>query len=157
MPTDNETFKTTRELLELAESLHRKLKSHYQRQPSSPADEDAKMLLDYIRASEKHFTAMLASYRRQAPRDLLDTFYQFTPEELKILDETAAWQPDAASGASEVIAVALAFDDCMQAFYQRASEMAPSQAIRDMFASLADAMAAKKRDEALNASQVQDM
>lgn len=152
-----DTFKTTGELLDLATSIHQKLKRHYERQKSSLADSDGKMLLDYIRQNEKHVTAMISRYCRQAPDGVLDAYYQFTPDELKILDEAVAWQPDETTSAPEVLAVALEFDDHMHAFYQRASEMAPSQPVREMFDSLAEAMAAKKRDEAMNATQIQDI
>jgi hypothetical protein len=151
------TYKTTRELLELAESLHYKLKRYYDRQKSSIVDGDAKLLLNYIRQNEKRFTEMISRYRRHAPAEVLDTFYQFTPDELKLIDEAATWQPDEAAHASQVLADALEVDDRMHAFYRRASEMAPYQPIRDMFASLAEAMTDKQRDEALNASQIRDI
>ncbi len=77
------TFKTIEELLALAASIHRKLSRHCEAQKSSLAGDDAKLLLDYIRQSETHFTGVLSKYHRQAPRQVLDTVYQFTPDDSK--------------------------------------------------------------------------
>ena len=115
------------------------------------------MLLDYIARKEKYVGSMISRYRKKAPEEILDTFYQFTPAEVKTLADYTAWRPNPHADAAEVLSVALKIDSSMQSFYRRAAQMAPSEAIAELFGNLADAIKDKKRDQASNASLIQEI
>ena len=155
--TPQKPYKTTREMLELAETIHLKIKRHYAGIADAAAADDAAMLLDYIERKEAAFGALLARYRRQAPRAVLDTYFQFTQNEHRAIQKWMAWQPDADAGVAEILAVALELDAFMQDFYRRAAQMAQVPKVREIFANLAEAVADKKRDAAFNAAQMRDV
>ena len=92
-----------------------------------------------------------------ASADILDTFYQFTPAEIKTLYDYIAWQSNSDASANVVLAVALKIDAFMQTFYHRAAQMAPSEPIRDLFENLAEAVKAKQQDQASSASFLEDI
>jgi hypothetical protein len=108
-------------------------------------------------SKENHVGSMISRYRKKAPAEILDNFYQFTPSEIKTLADYAAWHPNPHTDAAEVLSVALEIDSSMQAFYRRAAQMAPSEAITKLFENLADAIKDKKRDQASNTSLIQDI
>jgi rubrerythrin len=161
-PNDNigtgaPSFKTTREMLALAEKMHRKLKCHYADVAQKAAQPDVAMLLDYLSRKEATFQSMLAGYRRQAPDAVLDTYFQFTQTEYRSIEKWTTWQPDAGVGIPDILAAVLELDSCTQAFYHRAAEMAQIPEVRKMFTNLAEAVAAKKRDAALNTALMKDV
>jgi len=151
------TFKQIRDLLDLAESIHTKVQRHYEKKKKSLKDPEAKMLLDYIARKEKMLGSIISRYREGVSAEVLETFYQFTPAEIKTLDGYTAWQPNSNANATEVLAAALMIDAFMLSFYRRAAQMAPSEASADLFANLADAIEEKKRDQASNASLLEDI
>ena len=155
--TSRNTFKQIIDLLDLAESIHKKVQRHYERESASLKDTEAKMLLDYIARKEKALGSIISHYRESASADILDTFYQFTPAEIKTLDDYTAWRPNSDANAIEVLAAALRIDAFMQDFYRRAAQMAPSEATAELFANLADAIEEKKQDQASNASLLEDI
>jgi rubrerythrin len=155
--TPDPSIKTTREMLTLAETMHRKLKRHYADVAQTVAEPDAAMLLDYLSRKEATFQSMLAEYRRQAPDAVLDTYFQFTQTEYRSIEKWTTWQPDAGVGIPGILAAALELDSCMQAFYRRAAEMAQIPEVRKMFTNLVEAVAAKKRDAALNTALMKDV
>jgi rubrerythrin len=73
------------------------------------------------------------------------------------LNDYTGWQPNSDASATEVLAAALRIDAFMQAFYQRAAQMAPSESIRDLFENLAEAVKAKQQDQASNVSFLEDI
>jgi hypothetical protein len=155
--TPRDGFKKISHLLDLAESIHKKVQHHYEKQKRSLRDIDAKMLLDYIARKEHHVGSMISRYRKEAPAEVLETFYQFTPAETKTLADYTAWQPNPHADAAEVLSVALKIDSFMQSFYRRAAQMAPSEESAELFGNLADAINDKKRDQASNASLLEDL
>lgn len=66
-------------------------------------------------------------------------------------------EPYSDASATEVLAAALRIDSFMQAFYRHAAQMAPSEATADLFANHADAVKAKKQDQASSASFLEDI
>ncbi|MGD8700815.1 MAG: hypothetical protein PVG51_00375 [Desulfosarcina sp.] len=153
----SKSFEKTSDLLELTQSIHQKIKRHYEKQKASIEDPEAKMLLDYITRKEEVLESTISSYRKVASTDVLDGFYQFSPAEIKTLDDHTAWQPDSNASPGDVLAAALRIDSSMQALYRHAARMAPNEPIRDLFNSLAEAVKSKKQDQASNASLLKDL
>ena len=151
------TFKTTRELLQLAENLHTRLKGHWEKAQRVVAEPEADMFIAYIRRKEKQFISMVSRYIRQAPDDILETYFQFAPRELQDIDALSTWRPAHGEKLETILAEALKIDSQMQSFYRRAAELAASESVRDMFTNLADAVEDKKKSQVQNAEWVTDI
>jgi hypothetical protein len=152
-----QSFKKTRELLEFAQSIHRRVKCHYEQEKASLKKDDAKMLLEYISRKEGRLPSMISQYLKEAPADILDAYYQFPPAEVKLIEDYTAWRPHSKASTAEVLSVALKIDSFMQTFYRRAAQMAPSEAVGEVFRNLAEAVKAKKRDQASNVALFEDI
>jgi hypothetical protein len=151
------TFKTTRDILEMAESVHRKLKAVYGEKRVDIEDSRAAMLMDAIEQKEKHLKATVGRYLKDAGEHILDTYYQFAPDQIKDLDILEAWHPEEDASVDEVLAMVLKLDALMHAYYRRAAEMASEEPVREMFENLAEAVAEKKRDEVQNSLRIKDI
>lgn len=145
-------FVTTDEILRLAENLHLKLKALYDGQRSFLDEADTDMLLDYIHRKEERFYQSVSRYREQAPNEILKASFQFTPAERRLFEEVDSWCPSSGMSIEAVLASALKFDSFMQTIYQRASEMAHNESVREVFDNLADAVCEKQKSQVQNAA-----
>jgi len=155
--TIGKPMRHTRDLLALAQSVHRKISDHYREQEPKLKDIEARMLLDYIRQKEQTLRTMVDQYRQQAPERILDTYYQFTPAQIRTVDEFLDWEPATDADTAEVLSTARRVDSFMESFYHRAAQMAENEEIREVFENLAQAVVAKEKDETLNADFMEDI
>jgi rubrerythrin len=156
-PTTEKPMRHTRDLLALARSVHQKVSDHYRQQGSRLEDVEARMLLDYIRRKEQTLQTMVDQYRQQAPDRILDTYYQFTPAQIRTVDEFLDWEPAPDADANEILSTARRVDSFMESFYHRAAQMAENEDIREVLENLAQAVVAKEKDETLNADFMEDI
>lgn len=154
---ENSTYKQTRELLELARTVNRRLADLYRQQASSTPDERVCMLMEYMQRHEKQMNAALSETMETASEAVLDTYYQFEPEEIEaLLDvEHRAIAPDA--DLDEAIAMVRQFDDIMRSYYARAEQMADSEAVARIFRNLKHLEEEKRNAEVRDALFLKDI
>ena len=150
-------FVRARDILELAATLHLRVKHHWEQSQHTVLQSDAKMLLSYIQHKEKRFTQMIDRFLKHAPEDLLDAYFQFTPDEMERLDAFDTWRPDHGSDAKAILGAALEVDAFIESLYRRAAELASDEAVREMFENLAEAVADKQRSQVQNAAWLTDI
>lgn len=150
-------FKTTREMLELAVDFHRRVKRHWEGLQAATEDPPTDMLVGYIRDNERRFVNLVSRYLATAPGDLLDTYFQFAPEEVQQAQSLEDWRPASGADPDAVLAAALDADAFIEKYYRRAAELASREAVRDMFRRLADGIAEKRKAQAQNANWLADI
>jgi hypothetical protein len=158
MPRNRQgAFVSARDMLELAATLHHRVKHHWEQSQRTVLRSDAKMLLSYIQRKEKRFAQMIDRFLKYAPEDLLEIYFQFTPDEMERLDAFDTWRPDHGSDAKAILGAALEVDAFIETLYRRAAELASNDAVREMFENLAEAVADKQRAEVQNAAWLTDI
>ncbi|MGD8701607.1 MAG: hypothetical protein PVG51_15030 [Desulfosarcina sp.] len=156
-PRNDPSTRSTRQILESAMRQHEQLSRHWETARSAAGKPDTKMLLDYIRRKENGFVDMVSRYLAHAPDEILDTYFQFTPEEAHMADRFEIWQPERSDTVAEIIDAVLQWDAVMEKYYRRAAQMASREALRDMFLRLADGVIDKQKAQAQNASWLRDL
>jgi hypothetical protein len=156
-PRNNPSIRSTRQILESAKRHHGQLSRHWEAARRHAVKPDAEMLLDYIRRKEEGFVDMVSRYLAHAPDEMLDTYFQFTPDELRMADRFDAWQPGRDDTVAEVIDAVLQWDTVMETYYRRAAQMASREELRDMFVRLAAGVVEKQKAQAGNASWLRDI
>jgi len=155
--TTGKSMRHTGDLLALAQSVHQKISDHYRKQGPKLKDVEARMLLNYIRQEEQTLRIMVDQYRQQAPERILDTYYQFSPAQIRTVDEFLDWEPAPDADVKDILSTARRVDSFMQSFYRRAAQMAENEEMRDVFENLAQAVEAKEKDATLNADFMEDI
>jgi hypothetical protein len=133
---NRKTFKRVGDMLKLAGSIHRELKNYYHAIRDRTDDPRIVMLLDYMGRHEKNMRQSLEGFRRSASERVLDSTFQFEPDELETLEDLTGWQPKPDITVDEVVATALRFDSIMRSYYRRAAEMAASESVKELFSNL---------------------
>jgi hypothetical protein len=151
-PPNNPSIRSTRQILESAKRRHAQLKRHWEAARRDVGKPDAEMFLDYIRRKENGFFDMVSRYLAHAPDEILDTYFQFTPDEEHTADRFDAWQPGRGDTVAEIIDAVLQWDAVMEKYYRRAAQTASREELRDLFVRLADGVVEKQKAQAGNAS-----
>jgi rubrerythrin len=148
---------TTRDLLQIAETIHRRVERHYREAAKHCEEPRTRLLLDFLRAREDEHRSILSRYRRESREDLLDAFFPHTPDEAQTAARLASWRPAPKARTEMVLSEVLEVDDRLEAFYRRAAEMAPNPQLGGLFESLANAMDAKRREVIRDAESLEDI
>jgi len=156
-PRNDPSPRSTRQILQSAKRHHEQLSRHWEAAQRAAGKPETKMLLDYIRRKENGFVDMVSRYLDHAPDEILDTYFQFTPEEAHMADRFDVWQPESGDTVAEIIDAVLQWDAVMEKYYRRAAQMASREALRDMFIRLADGVIDKQKAQVQNASWLRDL
>jgi hypothetical protein len=156
-PRNDPSIRSTRQILESAKRRHEQLNRLWEAARRDADKPDAEMLIDYIRRKENGFVDMVARNLAHAPDEILDTYFQFTPDEEHMADRFDAWQPGRDDTVAEIIDAVLQWGAVMEKFYRRAAQMAPREELRDLFVRLADGVVEKQKAQAGKASWLRDI
>ncbi len=151
------TFKTVDALLSLAEQFHRDLEQRYAVNEDRLTGRRQRMLLAALDRRERHMLSLVTGYRRRASKKVRGTYFQYIPAAADDLETINDWTLPHHAEIDDIMAAVFEFDSTIQDYYQQAATLAPSAPVRDLFASLADAIAEKKRAESQSAVWSRDI
>ena len=129
------SFEQTRDILEKARLFHHELRAFYSRMEETAQRDRIRMLLEYLGRREAHLEERLAEYERNASRDMLDQWFRFAPAQ-HIGEEISRVRLRPDPTPEELIAVALKLDEELLRIYRQAAELAPDDAVRELFTRL---------------------
>jgi len=128
-------FEQTRDVIERARQFHRQLAEFYHRVESEVDRERVKMTIEYLAAHEERMERRLAEFETATGRRILDTWYQYPPDDT-IRAALAATEIRSDMSVTEAICMALDLDEHLLRLYARAADAAQSAEVRDAFETL---------------------
>lgn len=137
-------IETTRGVLDQVRDFHRRLGKFYAEMANSAGKEKVKALLAYMSRHEENIERIIAKYEEDAAKDILDHWFEFTPDIAKCacfngIDLTPEMSVD------DVIQKALWYDSCLVEFYGGMAALSVTTNLQDLFQSLAEMEEHKKR------------
>lgn len=79
-----ETYEQTGNVFTMIADFHRAVRKHYEKLTDEAEKKRVRLLLDYLSRHERRFEEGLAQYTGQEQRKVLDTWYQYIPDDLKL-------------------------------------------------------------------------
>jgi rubrerythrin len=129
------SYETTKDVLDRAREFHRQVSAFYEQLGSLAAKERVKIVLDYMSRHQKYLDACLAEYERNASREVLETWFQYTaPIETRRCIASIALAPE--MSVSDVIKAAVRLANCLAELYRAMAEEAVSDEVKDLFKEL---------------------
>jgi hypothetical protein len=129
------TFPQVRDVLDYVRAFHKRLSDFYHQLSDETEKPKVKMLLNYMSLHEKHLQEDLAAYEESAPRKVMDTWYQGTPDK-SILERYEGIQIRPDLSLYEVVCLAFEIDDSLIEFFRGMVECSECQAVREVFINL---------------------
>lgn len=130
-------FERTRDVLDYAKKFHRDLSGFYAKLGETAAKEKIRILLNYISRHEQHLEECLQGYENDASRNILDTWFKYTPEMPPCrCFEKEVLTPDMT--VDQVVETMLRIDRCFIELYRQMAEKAHTPEMRDLFNKLLD-------------------
>jgi len=129
------SFETTRDILDHAKTFHRRLSDVYTKLGERSDKEKIKVLLTYMSRHQEHVAECLAELEAASAREIMDTWFKFTPT-MKHEKCFECINIDANMSTAEIIDTTLRVDACLVSFYEQAASHAVSQGVRDLFSKL---------------------
>ena len=128
-------YEQTKHVLQRARGFHHQLAALYQEMSDLTDKPRIKLLLDYMSRHEAGLEDALRGYETLAEPRVMDAWFQFTPGSVPE-QPCAKFEITPGMSVGEVVRMALAFDNCLLAYYQQLVEEAPSDELRDLFGEL---------------------
>lgn len=131
------TFETVSDILENARIFHQFAENLYLKLQQESKDERAKMLLGFMAKHEKEMETKVSLFGTKSPKNILDTWMQFTVEELPetFFEEVSKDITYTVDGISDMGQRA---DSYLEAVFQEAVDTAPSVAVKELFENLVE-------------------
>ena len=150
------TFPQVRDVLDYVRAFHQRLSDFYHQLSDEAEKPRVKMLLDYMSMHEKHLQEDLATYEESAPRKVMDTWCQGTPDR-SILEayEGIPFKPD--MSLYEVVSLAFKVDDSLIEFFRGMVGCTACQEVREVFTNLLEAEEQEKHKLTKNVGELEDM
>lgn len=130
-------YEQVQNILDLARSFHRKLADFYQELDEATEEEKERMklVLQYLQDHERTLDRKLSQFQTDAPKNILDTWVQFPPENRidRIFDPK---QIKSDMSVNDIVALTLDFDNALLQFYKKAQDVAATDAISEIFEDL---------------------
>jgi len=128
-------YERTRDIIEHARAFHGRLEELYQGLAEKAEKQRVKMLLDHLSRHERRLREVLSRYEQHAAREMLDTWFQYVPEE-ETLQRFAAvdWTDD--MSIDQIIENALRLDQYLLDLFRESANRALGDDIRDVLGSL---------------------
>ncbi len=123
------------DLLERAEQTHRRLSEFYGKMAQIVNRPRPRMLLDYLTQHEDRFADSLWAYCRKGSTKILETWFQYTPED-HLHEALASVRIHPEMSIDDIVAAAMRLDDCLVTFYEQAMDCAMSREVADAFREL---------------------
>jgi len=115
------------------------------------------VLVDYMQRHETQMQTLLAETLDVVSEEVLDTYFQFEPEELDTFSEMAQWRIADDTDVDHLIETVMRFDSLLCDFYAHAAEMAPNESVAALFSSLKQREEAKRNNEVRDALSLKDL
>jgi rubrerythrin len=149
-------FQRTRDVIDHVRAFHAQVGELYRRLAEGADRERVRLLLNYMGRHEKHLEASLAAFEEQAASGLLDTWFQYDPEEetLARLTDVAV---DPGMGVDDVIALAMRVDDGLIGLYEELAACALSADVKELFANLLELEKQEKSKAIRGALEMKDL
>jgi hypothetical protein len=141
-------YETVKDVFDRVRSFHNQVSGYYHRLYAIADKERVKMLLDYMSRHEKKLELCMAEYEDNASKDILNTWFKYTPastyqECFRDSDLNHDMSID------DVISVALRLDDCIINAFKRIVDSSESNRIKEIFTCLLKS-AEKERKKFVN-------
>ena len=152
-----ETFKTTRDITEWLRKTHRRLSRFYDQHRKVADKERVRLLLDYLSRHEQTLEKALADLEDEARQQILDTYFQYLPEEFDELrfDDLHLLESDMT--VDDVIRIVTRNDEALTRLYDRLAQTAAIPSVKDMFVRLRDQLEEERTRLVENAMHLKDI
>ncbi len=125
-------YKQTKDLLEQIRDFNDELRAYLQSLSDQSKDDRIKLLLDYESKQKQNFEQSLAEFEEKASKTVLDTWFQFTPDQPlgEILNSMRSRKMESVD---DVIGLTIKFNDTLIGFFKQLEEMAQNQEVKEIF------------------------
>ena len=128
-------FTQVRDVLDHAQAFHKRLSEFYQDLADHEDATRIKMLLDHIARHERQLEKCLKDYEESASKQILDTWFQYSEDELSLtIPDDIAIKPH--MSVQDVIRIGLELDDRIIKVYNDAAASADVPEVREVFDNL---------------------
>jgi hypothetical protein len=150
------TFEQCRDVLARVAAFHRHMRAEFERLEEKSARARTQLVLDYLQVQEQSLAKSLERFRSEAPRELLDTWFQYSP-----VDEVPEAFSDIALPAdmdiADVVQVAARFNAWLVENYRQLAEESDIPELRQLFESLIAQQQEEQRRLAKNLNEFADV
>ena len=150
------TYKQTSELIDYVRLFHKKMRGFYDQLHEKAEKQRVKMLLEYLSRHEKHREETLAKYEKEASNKVMDTWFQYVPENIssdcfkKIVNKSNI-------SVDDVVSNVLHLNNCLIELYRGIIEETAVEEVKDVFKSLLNRIEQEERDLVRDASRLNDI
>ena len=128
-------FEQARDVIEHAGAFHALACEYYDSLSTDNAPQRVRMLLTYLSRRHAAMSAHVAVYEREANREILDTWFQYTSDS-DLADVVEPGRPERISSVEDVIEIAMRIEDRLIAVYREILDTALSDHVREYFETL---------------------
>lgn len=118
------------DLLKKGENFHRDLAAYYENLEHDALKPEVKAMLAHMRLHEEALANTIHIYESEAPKGVLDTWFQYEPE-ANLAKMVSEIEVEADMSPDDVVEMALSFDNAMVILYQQLREMSPPTEVRE--------------------------
>ncbi len=141
------SFESVKDILDDMRTFHARAKVLYRRWAERALDGRTKLLLGYMADYEARLEESFQTYEKDAPPSILNTFFQFVPDEPseKFLDDL---DPDPKASADAVLELGAKVDAYRERVFARMAETADAQgasSVREVLRNLQEMEAEARR------------
>jgi hypothetical protein len=130
----------TRDILNLSRDIYKQMRQFYEGLQEEELNrkndvQRMQLLRDSIRRHAEYFETEIRAFKKEAPAEVLDAWFQFSPDPPELFtDHIARIGPDVTVDA--MLRVALDFGTALAEFYQRVAESTEFEDVREIFLNL---------------------
>jgi len=128
-------FERTRDVLDHVRAFHERVSSFYENLADEANQQRTRMILDYMSRHEKHLQESIGRYEEDAAKEILDTWFQYSPEE-DLLVRLTDIEVTHDMSVDDVVGIAMRLDDSLIELYGELEESALSENVKDLFSNL---------------------
>jgi len=149
-------YETVRDVFERVKEFHHRVSEYYKQLYVIADKERVKILLDYMSRHEKNLENYMAEYEDDAPRNVLDSWFKYTPAstyEQCFKDS----ELDHDMSIDDVIEVGMRLDDCLINAFKRIVDSSESNTIKEIFKCLLNSAERDKKNFVKEALELSEM
>jgi rubrerythrin len=150
-------LKTTRDITEWLRKTHRHLSRFYEQRRNIADRERVRLLLDDLSRHEKTLEKALADLEDEARQHILDTYFQYLPEEFDELRFDDRHLQASDMTVDDVLRIVIRNDEASTRLYDRLAQTADIPSVKDMFGRLRDKLEEDRARLVENAMHLKDI
>lgn len=128
-------FETTQDVLNHIREFHKKASALYQELAEKEEQKRLQLLLNYMSRHEAHLEQSLAQYEQETSQKILDTWFQYIPDQ-QLLQPIQDVEVEPNASVQEIVDLAMRLDDCLIALYKEMIEHAAANEVKEVFQNL---------------------